>query len=65
MDLLYALVCVFFVILLVLYLRIKKKYIKERENDTNNISPIDLGMVFKTYVVIVCIIIAILYFIFR
>ena len=65
MDILYASVCLFFLILLLLYLKDKKKYLKERENNTNLGDPYDDFMVYRTYFFIFVLILAILYFIFR
>lgn len=65
MDILYAIICLFFLILIILYIRRKKGYIKDREGNTEIVNPIDTAMLIKAYMVMLVLFILVLYFIFR
>ena len=65
MDFLYAAVCIFAMIYLALYLKSKYSYLKEREENTMPTAPYDLGMVFKTWVILIILLGFTIYFLFR
>jgi len=65
MDIIYAAICLLFLILMIFYIRRKKGYIKDREGNTEIVNPIDTAMLIKAYVVMVFLFLLILYFLFR
>ncbi len=65
MDYIYFAVCIFAIILLGAYLKGKYKYLREREGNTSPANPIDLGLIFKTWLVIIILIGFAIYFLFR
>lgn len=65
MDIVYAIICSFFLILLIFYIKRKKEYIKDRERNTEIVNPIDTAMLIKAYIVMLVIFILVLYILFR
>jgi hypothetical protein len=64
MDFLYAAVLLFFAIYLFLFLKIKRKEIKEISK-YNVPSPDDLGELFQMYLILTILVSFIMYFLFR
>lgn len=65
MDLLYSGISLLCLITMIFYIRRKKIYIKDREGNTEIVSPLDTAMITKAYIVIGFLILMVFYFIFR
>lgn len=64
MDLLYSGISLLCLITMIFYIRRKKTYIKDREGNTEIVSPLDTAMITKAYIVIGFLILMVFYFIF-